>query len=507
MLTEYQFSNFKAFSGPATIPIKPITLIFGPNSSGKSSIFQSLLMLKQSSTYDPYDILKFNGPLVNLGKYSDISYGHNTINTFSFKVTLNRSAALRNMIVMEEDRVVGRGSETDTSFIALSTIGNFNSIGLEITLSHDGKSSMEVKKIKLFMGNDLQPLFTYQQDELLEHHDNSGDNFYLKKINFSHDFWKNYLIDSGDTPLQINDGITSIFSILEKSKELHQKEKAIDFLSKLFGLNDDYIDTIGYFPMEFYGFSLETIRNNFLYGDDGECKGEYCKRSSGWAGKLSLYTIAAAFAFKEDCKRIIHIGPIRDMPSDMNYSREEIDDINKQLDIFDIGYLLKQIRFISHADDIKDMYRTLLYDKKCNIHVGLKDVGVGVSQILPVILQCVASSYETLLIEQPELHLHPALQTELGDVFINAAMRRGKTLLIETHSEHLILRILRRIRETAAGELPEGMPAITPNDVAVLYVKPGKDGSEVIHIPVNEDGEFDKPWPDGFFSERARELF
>lgn len=505
MLTEYQFSNFKAFSGPATIPIKPITLIFGPNSSGKSSIFQSLLMLKQSSTYDRYDrsILKFNGPLVNLGKHSDISYGHNTINTFSFKVTLNRSAALRNMIVLFENRVVGIGSETHPRFIALSTIGNFNSIGLEITLSHDGKSSMEVKKIKLFMGNDLQPLFTYQQDELLAHHAYQGDNFYLKKINFSHDFWKDYLIDSGDIPLQINDGITSIFSILEKSNELHQKEKAIDFLSKLFGLNNDYINTVRYFPMDLNGFRLEEIRNLFLYDDDGE---DGYKKSGEEAGNLSLYTIAAAFAFEEYCKRIIHIGPIRDMPSDMNYSREEIDDINRQLDIFDIGYLLKQIRFISHADDIKDMYRTLLYDKKCNIHVGLKDVGVGVSQILPVILQCVASSYETLLIEQPELHLHPALQTELGDVFINAA-QRGKTLLIETHSEHLILRILRRIRETTAGELPEGMPAITPNDVAVLYVKPGKDGSEVIHIPVNEDGEFDKPWPDGFFSERARELF
>jgi len=53
MLTEYQFSNFKAFSSPAAIPIKPITLIFGANSSGKSSIFQSLLMLKQTLGQSP----------------------------------------------------------------------------------------------------------------------------------------------------------------------------------------------------------------------------------------------------------------------------------------------------------------------------------------------------------------------------------------------------------------------------------------------------------------------
>ena len=81
------------------------------------------------------------------------------------------------------------------------------------------------------------------------------------------------------------------------------------------------------------------------------------------------------------------------------------------------------------------------------------------------------------------------------------------TFLIETHSEHLILRILRRIRETTDGELPADAMPITPEHLAVLYVQPGKEGSEVINIPVNEDGEFDRPWPQGFFAERAKELF
>jgi hypothetical protein len=87
MLTEYQITNFKAFSSPATIPIKPITLIFGPNSSGKSSIFQSLFMLRQSNRLD------YHSSLVGFDNYKEIIHGHNTDNNFSFKVTLNRSEA------------------------------------------------------------------------------------------------------------------------------------------------------------------------------------------------------------------------------------------------------------------------------------------------------------------------------------------------------------------------------------------------------------------------------
>jgi predicted ATPase len=490
MLTEYQISNFKAFSGPATIPIKPITLIFGPNSSGKSSIFQSLLMQRQS-------ILYYKG----FDSYKEIIHGHNTDNNFSFKVTLNRSEALESLTPFDSVYEDLRDDNKSERFDALFSTGNFNSIGLKIIFSYDGKSNANVQTIQLFMGNDLHPLFTYHQDKSLEDRDNSWDGFYLKNINFTHDFWKDCLIDSGEVPLEINEGTTNVFNIIEKSKKTQQKEMAIAFLSEILGVNHDFIFLRGYLPMDYRGMFIKEIQNHFIYEDD------YFGHDTD-PGNFSMYTVAAAFAFKTYLERIVHIGPIRDRYPDMEYDQETMKRINMQLELFDIGYSLKQVRFTSHADDIQDEFRTYLYDKKNNVHVSLKDVGVGVSQVLPVILQSTGSRNKTLLIEQPELHLHPALQTELGDVFINAAMGKQKnTFLIETHSEHLILRILRRIRETAAGELPEGMPAITPDDVAVLYIKPGKDGSEVIHIPVNEDGEFDKPWPDGFFSERARELF
>jgi len=140
--------------------------------------------------------------------------------------------------------------------------------------------------------------------------------------------------------------------------------------------------------------------------------------------------------------------------------------------------------------------------------VSPQDVGIGISQVLPVLVHSMAERRKLIAIEQPEIHIHPALQAELGDVFIESALGENKNrFLLETHSEHLILRILRRIRETSEGELPDGMPPIRPEDVAVLYVKPGEEGAEVIEIPITEDGDFARPWPSGFFTERAKELF
>jgi len=152
--------------------------------------------------------------------------------------------------------------------------------------------------------------------------------------------------------------------------------------------------------------------------------------------------------------------------------------------------------------------QAILRDLRTNTPVSHLDVGVGISQVIPVLVSLYGLKQSILAIEQPEIHLHPALQAELGDVAIESALGgNGNTLLLETHSEHLILRILRRIRESAKGKLPEGVPAIKPKDVAVLYLVLSETGARVLELPINEQGRFDAPWPDGFFPERAKELF
>ncbi len=142
--------------------------------------------------------------------------------------------------------------------------------------------------------------------------------------------------------------------------------------------------------------------------------------------------------------------------------------------------------------------------------VGLSphDVGVGISQVIPVVVTALADREHLLVIEQPELHLHPRLQANLGDLFIEAAVgERKQTVVLETHSEHLLLRLLRRIRETSEGTLPDGCQSLKPDQLAVVYIESIDGSVRVTRLHVTEDGDFAGSWPAGFFDERAKELF
>ena len=160
---------------------------------------------------------------------------------------------------------------------------------------------------------------------------------------------------------------------------------------------------------------------------------------------------------------------------------------------------------------------------------GLKlhpaDVGQGITQAVPVIVAALlpfAAQYKDsvqgglVALEQPELHLHPSAQVGLGDLFIVAIHDlTGHQLIIETHSEHLLLRILRRIRQTSEGKLPkmQGVrelgKGLEANQVAVNFFVPPMDDqpTKVYNLRIDNNGEFQDPWPSGFFDERSEELF
>lgn len=162
------------------------------------------------------------------------------------------------------------------------------------------------------------------------------------------------------------------------------------------------------------------------------------------------------------------------------------------------------IRQIRHSP-IPKLPQLLLRGTNWGPSVTHRDVGVGISQVLPVLVAALGSSEKTLLMEQPELHLHPRLQAELGDVFIDSALNHNNTLILETHSEHLILRLLRRIRETTHGTLPDGATALRPEDITIIYVKQDGDQSIVMQLRVDEDGDFMDRWPGGFFEDGFNE--
>ncbi len=189
-------------------------------------------------------------------------------------------------------------------------------------------------------------------------------------------------------------------------------------------------------------------------------------------------------------------------------SGEHDDKAQNPLDGWDNKAALKKIEECVISQNTSESTGTIiLRDTRTQAHVSSRDIGVGISQLLPVLVQAMGAQNELLAIEQPELHLHPALQAELGDVFIESAMTRGNRFVLETHSEHLILRVMRRIRETTHGKLPDGLPPLRKEDVAVLYVEQTPEGSIVREMPLNDRGELVKAWPGGFFEEGFKEMF
>ena len=158
-------------------------------------------------------------------------------------------------------------------------------------------------------------------------------------------------------------------------------------------------------------------------------------------------------------------------------------------------------------DEVRPLLVELLIRDEKGVALEFRQVGSGIGYVFPV-LAALAEAPNLAWIEQPELHLHPALQCELGDVVLDAMNEGVGQCIVETHSEHFLLRILRRIRQSCSQKKPVKELRWDPNDLSVLYFEPRMDGSSTVRrLRVDVDGDFLDRWPDGFFSERDKELF
>ena len=223
---------------------------------------------------------------------------------------------------------------------------------------------------------------------------------------------------------------------------------------------------------------------------------------------------------------IRHLGPFREVPFDDDKGSQMTDKFrwekgagaweaikqNSKLLEQTNSYMQKKMNLRYSINQLQPQSTKLLHykdnDEDNGIDVGLSDVGIGISQLIPVVVGALDNSqnYGIFAVQQPELHLHPALQVALGDVFIDAIKdnNNNRTILIETHSEHLVLRLLRRVHETSSKRVKTEY-TLTPDDLSVV-VQSTPEG-EFASVSVTKDGDFDEPWPEGFFEERDSELF
>ena len=518
MLREYRLTNFKAFGETVTIPIRPLTLIFGANSSGKSSIFQSLLLLKQTleEAKNPKTALLSKGSLVDLGTYRDFVHKHETDRNFEFGARFD----------LEETKTLPPLARK-----IIESVGAANA-GLTVQFSSE-KESTYLRRVDLAIGEQREAIISYFRHRHQHPHERFS---YSEEVEIKSEleFWRyfnectrRYILSHRDTfPLpfleklnsyQFEDVMKDIREALPFSQINYEnflpKSHTIPH-SRLFQISDDPINDSILERSGLFNYVLDASRG----GDEYICE-----------VNLSPFVSHICSAFERNLRDLVYLEPLRSQPErDYEFSgdttdyvgqsgehwpsilykdRKRVEQANIDLERLGVKYRLKIDKLQYEDGSPSNRFSPRLVDKDTDTDASPRDVGFGISQVLPIVVQSRLSEKKMLLIEQPEIHLHPAHQAELGDMFIRSAKERGNTLLLETHSEHLILRLLRRIRETNDNNLPKGFPQISPEDVAVLYVQPGENGAQVIEIPVTEDGDFKNPWPGGFFEESIKELF
>ena len=458
MFTELEVAGFKALRGPVKCPLGTITLVYGPNSSGKTSILQSLGLLKQSSFAE----VRFNGPTVSLGSFRNALAGQGRGVAGTDKISFD-------LAVLDGDGL-RHGFGLDLQEMKNSDAGIFTRLRKSIG---EGDSS----RIE-FVRTD-RPIATARR-QFPSRRPTASSNWRL--VNFS---------IGGDE--------------VESTAELSRSRPPIDER-----------DIAGLLPTQF-GLLRDTF-SDVKFGGGLVRSG---LTSLGPASEVFHRFWNSQRQHLESIRDLVYVGPTREVPgpvlvsSDRRRDRDPfgveylqflehpalVEQVNEYLSRLAIPYELVVRHFRAEANDPMlpvRMGSLWLRPTGSSVTVGLDDVGYGVSQVLPQLL-AIAGDSKLGLIEQPELHLHPRLQADLADLFIATTIGRERQLLVETHSESLLLRLQRRIREGS----------LDPAAIRILYVLPIRDGSQsdVIQIQLAADGSFMSEWPHGFFEERFVELF
>lgn len=544
--------NFKAFAETQTIPIKPLTLIFGANSSGKSSIIHALLLACHATTESEKQLdpthTKIGGKAVDLGGFRQFVHRRDVGRKVEWSAELDVQAISRPAFqwldghkrikvsltfgVPQDDR--GNPMKGRSPWLISYLI---EGDGLEIVrLSRRLDGSMHVDRVEskileklinavvanntttsgLMLGEDFQQI-KKAVDELVGDLRFTAPGLLPEKLlgEYSSQVFMpiaraqrvEQLISAARlfVPRAVADLVSGVNGALEK--QLHRVR---------------YLGPLRSFPRRHLAFGDEHDGNWLAGGgyawDVVRTNAKVREAVNGWLGGDALQTkyqlkIRPLTPLDELEKRLadaIESLPIEEVSPGVNpgsYGGREFDGEPPTYGVKDpqleAANILKMIQ-----GDAGELYDELvLMDLRTGTAVTHRDVGIGVSQVLPVLVHAYADQSKIIAIEQPEIHLHPALQAELGDLFIESALGECKnTFLLETHSEHLILRVMRRIRETHLKTLPAGKTPVTANDVSILFVEPDGARSIVRQMPLNVIGELVKAWPGGFFEEGLREV-
>ena len=558
MLTALRLGNFKAFGATQRAPLKPLTLVFGPNSAGKSSLIHSLALAHEARRSGNLDAFQtdIGGTSIDLGGFRQYVFRRDSSHRVEWAAEIDVAT------------LSGRLAEILKPIHTVAVAVNF---GLPVDDHGYAPSDALTELVNYKIEGD--------GSDLLRMSRRPGGNLRLDRLASDHPVFRQVfkaIIETGTTTSEIRSEDQAVLdeAIADLIPQLNVKAgrflpDGIDCTSEqakggaaeavLFpiGRGSRSQDLAG--AVRFY---LPRILNELIGGLD-QAVGEQIERLH-YLGPLRSYPPRhLAFSEHDDAnwragggyawdvlrrdrtvreqvnkwlgadwlktnytvvlRELVAIDQLYNPLStaleafegddevlglELDYDHKSGQPAGQYATIKDSDEAISLIRTCIEMSEIDKFPELILVDQSTDTVVSHRDVGIGISQVLPVLVSCYALRDQIVAIEQPEIHLHPALQAELGDVFIQSALgKQHNHFILESHSEHLMLRILRRVRETAAKELSADTAPITPADVTVLYIEPAPGGAQVIEIPITEDGDFAHPWPQGFFAERVKELF
>lgn len=444
MLTHLHIRNFKAWKDTGPIRLAPLTVLFGANSAGKSSLGHLLLALQQTArSTDRKRALHLGdaSSLIDLGTFTDCLHGHDLKQPLSFELgwTLPKALDVRDPL-QAESRYQG------------------DRMQLDVTLAANKAQQPEVQALRYSLSSGDREVL----DVALERDEK-------RKLNLTSDNYSFKMADGRKWPLEEPE---KFYRLSDTSMARY---KNAGFLADLALATEGMLERISYLgplrshPQRIYQWSGDTPAS---------------------VGQMGEYAVAAILAAQGEGRRLN-----RQVGGHTKGFAEFIAAWLKDLGVIH-DFAVRPV-----AEGRKE-YEVLVRTHAKAPEVKITDVGFGISQVLPALVQafyCPPNS--TVWMEQPEIHLHPQVQAELADVFISATQARegGKPrdvqLIVESHSEHFLNRLQRRVAEGT----------VKPEEVAVYFCRRTGSATELEPLKLNMFGEIEN-WPENFFGDEMADI-
>ncbi len=495
-LVRVHVERFKAFHQRVDIDLHPITVIAGANSSGKSALIQSLLLAKQTlitpyhSRTEMEHALIFDGDLVRCADFHELVAGSpqdggdgirlgftwqlDEYETDDFVDVIQRYLPPNVPLTgSDTDNVPSTGSGTG---LRSSVSGRNVFVDLDVTLQYDTTKQVVVVHECILTCTFQREEMRNQSFTLGMQYDQDNDAWHTtlnaihgKKTEFFRSFMRFYRF------------VPTRASLFEEKPDKTHRPVDIENIPLLPWLQQELIDNLSYLGPLRSAPQRVYVRRNVAELDIGTA-GEYTIQQlhSHWNDDITFVDVPDNI----EGYRPEHLKP-KDMPLG--------DAVQAALCVMG----MQQKLTIERHSQSYEVWFSLLSDPDTS--VPITDVGFGISQILPVIaLGLLSNTHSILIFEQPEIHLHPSVQAGLAD-FLFCLARTGRRVLIETHSDHLINRLRRRVAEDKTNRLH--------NLLNLLFVSPpnaNHHSATVEQAKIDRFGQIEN-WPPGFLAESPDE--